>query len=436
LRQVKAKMKLVISHLRWTAFFLLLTIFCNVAISQRIIVNSNGERIVMFPDGSWRLMEPGDSLLLNPSLQTSGTSNVLDDNADHANKGSIADQEEMVLRQWNEIHFNIRSLEKRIQNEFRAATNTHFSAAEIYHNAVANKNLIEPDRFETINENYEQSIQALRIAKSNQKDIKKLFEESKKLANLPPAKMEKKLNSLRSRFNLFVEHYKANSPGKSTDGIPSILSKPSSREREIPKRNAPVSSSTGKEKNIKSKESGSSIVAGLSKPYRSEPFKCIAKTDTVDAATGIRRIELEPGLLFTHTDPDLRPFFKNKELITCYGKLSKADAYVYLTIDFQIASSHSQSNFGALEKGSLLRLKLLNEEYVSLYNIRSDRGRIDAYSGYTIFTGQYALGKDEIKKLQDNELDKVRILWSTGYEDYDVYKVDFFIDRLNCLMNK
>lgn len=428
-------MQLIFGHLTWSCL-LLLSLFCTDVSGQRVIINSNGERIVMFPDGSWRPMEPGDSLLLRQTVEKSETSGTWNGNIDPSNKGTIADQEELVLRQWNELHFNIRSLEKRIQNEFRAATNAQFSAAEIYHNAAANKNLIEPDRLETIIENYEQSIQNLRIAKSNQKNIKKLLEESKKMANLPPARMAKKLNSLRSRFNLFVENYKSNSSTKPSDEILQVVTQTKTNKHDVKHRGNDVSLATGKEKNVKSEGTRSSVLQTVSKPYRSEPFRCITKTDTVDAATGIRRIELEPGLLFTHTDPDLRPFFKNKELITCYGKLSKADAYVYLTIDFQIASSHSQSNFGALEKGSLLRLKLLNGEYVSLYNIRSDRGRIDAYSGHTVFTGQYALGRDEIKMLQSNELDKVRILWSTGYEDYDVYKVDFFIDRLNCLMNK
>jgi hypothetical protein len=170
--------------------------------------------------------------------------------------------------------------------------------------------------------------------------------------------------------------------------------------------------------------------------YQSEPYNCKVTLDTQDEATGRRRIELEPSIIFTHTDPDLRPYFKEKELITCEGKLTRSDEYIYLHIFFKIASSHAQSNFGTLEKGSLLRLRLLNGEDVSVYNLRADKGKIDPYSGDTIFTGQYSLSKDDIKLLGSTELDAVRFLWSTGYEDYDVYKVDFFIDQLNCLMNR
>jgi len=78
----------------------------------------------------------------------------------------------------------------------------------------------------------------------------------------------------------------------------------------------------------------------------------------------------------------------------------------------------------------------MNGEYISLYNLKANSGRIDPYSGYTIFAGQYALGKSELKKLSDDELDKMRVLWSTGYEDYEIYHVDLLIDQINCLEAK
>ena len=109
---------------------------------------------------------------------------------------------------------------------------------------------------------------------------------------------------------------------------------------------------------------------------------------------------------------------------------------MYLTIEFQIASSHSQSNFGSLQEGSLLRIKLMNDEFVSLYNLKTNEGRIDPYTGYTIFSAQYAIGKQEMKKLRTSEMDKMRVMWSTGFEDYDVYNIDLLINQINCLMSR
>lgn len=417
--------------LRTVKTILLLIASISAICAQRIIVNSNGERIVMYPDGSWRLVEAGDSILLRQNLQKSEILGLENENMEASEARTIGEQEEYILKQWNELHFKIKAQEKKIQNEFRAATNAHFKANELLQNAETIKGLVEPDRLASLHEDYEKSIKVLRQAKSNQLAIKKLLEKSKQLGGMPPKDMERKLNSLRAKFNLFISEYDPRETvlvSEKKISTPKISGKKTKPEK-FPKSPGPdISVSKSNEENFPP--------ALRMKTYESEPFNCNARSDTVDEATGRRRIELERALIFTHTDPDLRPYFKDKELITCYGTLSKIDAYVYLMIDFQIASSHSQSNFGSLSNGSLLRLQLLSGEYVSLYNIKSDRGRIDPYSGYTVFTGQYALGKNEIKMLQSSELDKIRILWSTGYEDYDVYKIDFFLDQLKCLMNK
>ena len=34
-----------------------------------------------------------------------------------------------------------------------------------------------------------------------------------------------------------------------------------------------------------------------------------------------------------------------------------------------------------------------------------------------------------------SELDKMRVVWRTGYEDYQIYHVDFLINQINCLNN-
>ncbi|MDQ3016270.1 MAG: hypothetical protein M3R25_06085 [Bacteroidota bacterium] len=395
--------------------------------AQRIIINSNGDKIVMYPDGSWRSVEAGDSILLRQNLQKSESLNEATRTPQTSYQRNPGEIQEYILKQWNELHFHIKAQEKKVQGDFRAATNAKFKAEEQLNNALANKAMMEPDLLASLHETFDHSIDDLKKAKSNQAAIGKLMDMSQKIGGMKPDAIASKLNGLRSRFNIYLANYE---PSKSLPASgPIVTNTPKPDAREISVRDPKDNSKDGM--NVKPAAASYSEEKAT---YRSEPFNCKVTSDTVDEATSRRRIHLEKSLLFTHTETDLRPYFKDKELITCYGELSKIDAYVYLTIEFQIASSHSQSNFGLLQNGSLLRLKLLSGEYVSLYNIKSDRGRIDPYSGHTVFTGQYALGKDEIRMLQSSELDKVRILWSTGYEDYDVYKIDFFIDRLACLM--
>ncbi|MBK9981223.1 MAG: hypothetical protein IPP15_02155 [Saprospiraceae bacterium] len=453
--------------LRFLLLSTLLLTFLDTDQAQRVIVNGNGERLIMYPDGSWRLADAGDSILLRQNLQKSETLRYPSDKIEENVKRNPAEEEEYILRQWNELFFKIKDQEKKAQAQFRTATNAQFKAGELVQNAEADKKMIESDRLDLLHENYEKAIENLRTAKLRQKAILKLVDQSKKTANQSPKKIKKEFPKLNARFDNYLATYDPNhtmqdlsKTDRTNNKESSVISNPTKTSGATLKPDPSGKSddrhaSSKKTKEVKSKKkdatSGTKGIERLSsartpsmripkeqmpQPYKSESASCQFLTDTIDTVTGTHRKELEPGLIFTDTDPDLRPYFKSKELITCYGKLSKMGAYTYFTIDFQIASSHSQGNFGSLESGSLLRLRLLNGKYVSLYNLKSDRGHIDPYSGNTIFSGQYALGKDEIKLLSSSPLDKIRILWGTGYEDYDVYKIDFFMDQLNCLMAK
>lgn len=407
-----------------SALLLLVCLLAGQIQAQRIIINGNGDKIVMYPDGSWRMVEPGDSVLLRQNLQKSESLTSPEESiytTYHRSEGEI---QEYILKQWNELHFHIKAQEKKVQGQFRAATNAKFKSEEKLNTALENKALADPVQLASLHDEYDHAIRTLKQAKSDQNAIRKILDLSKKIGSLPPNSINQKLSGLRSKYNNYLATYEPGASAPRPSSTPNTPDAPVASNKKQEKGKTPVARQVAYSTDIRS----------TSLPYKSQPYECEIRSDTVDEATGRRKIILNKGLLFTHTDPDLRPYFKDKELITCYGELSKIDAYVYLTIEFQIASSHSQSNFGVLQNGSLLRLKLLDGEYVSLYNIKPDRGRIDAYSGHTVFTGQYALGKDEIRMLQSSGLDKVRILWSTGYEDYDVYKIDFFRERLSCLM--
>jgi len=399
---------------------------------QQIIVNSNGDKIIMYPDGSWRALDAQDSLLLKQNLQKSETG--LDDGQDNDESSrNKAEEQNFLIRQAQELKFIILEEEKKVQNEFRLATNAQFKAGEYLHNAEANKDLIEPERIEALSQDYDMAVKELKDAKQKQQEIKKLSAEVITLTSAPERITKKKLDQLKSKYNLFLTHYEHTavpfSPYPKT--YAPVAEKNSAAQPG--KSNASTTSASNKD-DAKGKENSSFLPPGSrTRDYHAQPYNCKIRIDTIDLQSQRRQVQVAPSLIFTHTDPDLRPYFKDKELITCKGSLVKIGSYVYLTIDFQIGSSHSQNNFGALQKESLLRFKLLNGDYVSLYNIKADRGHIDPYSGNIVFSGQYALGKEEIRKLSSSALDKIRVLWATGYEDYDVYVIEFFKNQLNCL---
>jgi hypothetical protein len=365
-----------------------------------------------------------------------------------------------ILQQWKDLYSKIREEEKAVQNLFRDATNAQFKAGTHLRSAELKKDGIDPVQLTTLQAAFDKSVADLKIANLQQKEIKKLVEKSRKLNSKPGSLTDKKVNGMRTAYNDYLSRYY---PGQPPVEIP-VVTTPAASPPPAPPIVQPTAETQAKptsqsksttQAKPKVEEQKPKQVANQAEPnvydpdmvnkrpgqaksfqYLAQPFQCIFELDTFDRASGLSRKALKPGILFTHTDPDLKPFFRGKDLITCLGRVSKAGSYVQLTIEFQIASSHSQSNFGSLEEGSLLRFKLMNDEYISLFNLKTNTGHIDPYTGYTIFSGQYALGKQEINKLSTLELDKMRVMWSTGFEDYDVYHVDFLINQLNCVMSK
>ena len=410
------------------------------AVSQRVIINSQGDRVIVYPDGSSRMADQRDSALVRQYLQQGPADQPVSSQGAKGQKKNMGEEQEFLLKRWNELYTIIQAEEKIIQQNFRNATNAQFKASELLENAQANKKLMESDHLATLHEDYATSVDELRKAKRCQEEIKKIVAKAQKLNASPSKLSSNKLDKTKASFNLF--RAECNPGGKATiikesqTSPTPVVVPPLKPLAENPKPVSPpeavVTTSVIYDPSMVNKRPSQYD----KRPYASEPFECTFRIDTIDQSTGTRKLELFPSLVFTHTDPDLRPYFKDKDLITAYSRLSKIGPYIYLTIDFHIASSHSQNNFGSLQNGSLLRLKLFDGEFVSLYDLKTDKGRIDPYSGHTIFSGQYALGKKEIKKILHSPVDKIRVLWATGYEDYEVYHVDKLIEQLNCLLNK
>ncbi len=414
--------------LRLLLFTFILCALTVPSAAQRVIVNSSGERVVIYPDGSWRHLEARDSLLINKDpYQKDKKPNQNGHAGQNLNKG---EQYEFLLRQWNDLYANIRIEKLEAQKKFRDATNAKFKASAEYYSAEDNKKLIEPYKLASLEEAFDQSVQRLKFAKKQQKSIKSILEKATKTNAFLSKLTTKKVEKTRGEFKQYLIAFEPQ------NHLLKVRKAPKEKKHAASRNEKAITSVTGASGNVVAMDP--SMLH--QRPdyyeranYQAKPFDCTFTTDSIDAASGFTRLETTPGLIFTYTEPELRPYFKDKDLIKCFGRLSKSGPYIYLTVEFQIASSHSQSNFGALQAGSLMRFELMNGDFVALYSAKTNTGRIDPYSGTTIFVAQYALGKQALRALKKSSLNKMRVMWSTGFEDYDVYYVDFLVHQITCL---
>lgn len=162
--------------------------------------------------------------------------------------------------------------------------------------------------------------------------------------------------------------------------------------------------------------------------------QCKFKFNGKDQSTGRMRKELDAQHLFSFTDEKLRMFLKDKEYLSCKGFLSSLDGgYRFLTLEFTFSTPNAREAYGFIEKGSILTIRLINGDFINLKSGSMDRGSYDTKENLLTYRVHYGIAGDQLSFLEKSEVDKIRVFWSSGYEEYEVYQLDFFMKQLACL---
>jgi hypothetical protein len=162
-------------------------------------------------------------------------------------------------------------------------------------------------------------------------------------------------------------------------------------------------------------------------------YVCKWDFDGKDEFTGKNKRELPLEHFFSFSDDAFRLATPDKEYVTCFARLTMlSGGYIYMNLEFTILSKDAQRTFGIIEKGTPISIKLVNGENVTMGSSRSDLGVVDLIKGTTTYKGQYLVPNESLKSMSKYEVDRFRMVWSTGFDDYEIYNVDFFMDRLKC----
>jgi hypothetical protein len=147
-----------------------------------------------------------------------------------------------------------------------------------------------------------------------------------------------------------------------------------------------------------------------------------------------RRKDMPAKRLFAHTDERLRLHMKGKEYLECKAYLSSIDGgFRILNLEFTFAYPNAREAYGFIEKGSILTLLFLNGDYINLQAGVLANGQYDMQTEVLTYRVQYPVNPNQVTYLKKNEVDRVRVYWSSGYEEYEVFELDFFMDQSNCL---
>jgi hypothetical protein len=367
-------------------------------LAQKITTNENGDKIILYPDGSWRYF---DSRLDNPPNEKTVEQHVEKNNSGESDRDQVIKDYRVLL---------IKAAERAVAEEKYTAQN--------YEDVQFDRILIE--------EELEEVVKSSDATKSEINEIKQRLKEAKEkekeaLENLniaSNAAKEAEEKTAMSDEDIYDLIFVNNEPATSRNNAGNTK-KSSSR------------SNSGKKKVFVSFDPKDDVM--VYPPKR----KCRLTFDGVDDFSGKKRKEVAKATLFSHTSDEMRPYLKDRDYMICEAYLSSlSGGYKFLTLEITIASDHAQRDYGIIEKGSILNIKLMDETNVKLFNNKTDIGILDELKNSVTYTAQYIISSGAEKILRKNEIDKVRVIWSSGYEDYEVYDLDFFINQFRCLNQK
>jgi hypothetical protein len=149
--------------------------------------------------------------------------------------------------------------------------------------------------------------------------------------------------------------------------------------------------------------------------------------------SGEKEVQLKKDLLWTYSEDILEAPQLTRPFIMAYGGLLSIGDKVYLSMDVNIASLKAAEIYGTLTVGKPVKLSFLDGQVIYLDLLRSEPPRLEKDGLSTTYSILALLDKKDLKAIRKCEWDKIGLVWSGGYEEYEVYHVDALKEQYQCL---
>ncbi len=409
-----------------TLSIILLFCFSSSIYAQQLTTNELGQKIVVYSDGSWRyaeeadLIEFGETSSENPVTQVEAPKEDEDMNiAIKIAEQALAAEQEAIKRAEN-IQYKRILLEDELEE-------------------MEDSDDFFDDEITEIKNKLKSAKKAEKKARKQRKEASKKAREAEGLLTMSDEERAKALPGFDMYDRMKSEAVQLAS--EDTNAYPIENTDAIVEEETVNRRSAPAPEPESApaliiRNNLKERPYAEFAKYDRDKDVQYNPPKrgCSLAFDGVDEFSGKKRKDVEKQMFFTYTNQELRSIFKERDYMECSGYLSAlSGGLTFLTLNITINSKSAQREYGILEKGALINIKLLNGDNVKLVNSKTNMGIEDPLENSVSYRAQYLISSGDEKKLKKSEVDKVRIIWSSGYEDYEIYELDFFIDQFKCL---
>ncbi len=160
---------------------------------------------------------------------------------------------------------------------------------------------------------------------------------------------------------------------------------------------------------------------------------CEIINDGIDLQTKTYRVELGPSMLFNFTPPEVKNDLQEDNLMKCQAQIVKVEDKISVHLNLRINSLKAQDIYGSIDKEGIMKITLIDGKEIKLMCYAGSPGVQTQNKKAYIYPVGYELSNRDIRQLSKKEIDKIGIEWSSGYEEYLIYEIDFFMNQLACL---
>lgn len=162
---------------------------------------------------------------------------------------------------------------------------------------------------------------------------------------------------------------------------------------------------------------------------------CKFRINEVDEFTGTNKKVCESEMFIKHTDSTLLKYYKNKkhQYVECTLSCGKVNDMYVVYVNWRIDTESAYKYFGLISSDSKFIMKHTDGTTTTLKFQKIESGETNYDMKYTTYSNYCILSEEDVASLKANGIEKVRMHWSKGYEDYPVIYSNAFIHQLNCL---
>lgn len=381
---------------------LLLVFGATSLVGQKVLKTESGQRILLVDNGSWRLLSPVENIA-GESI-TEGTSLNSFDSPKQGKYPVNADQRLEIQN----------LLTNFLSDEAQLCVNIEMNHRKINQLKVQKKSSKkDKEEVKKLEFQIESTLLEIEKDKETSKSISKLIEVSNNLLEGEVKNKDKVIASLKNDINP-AETFNSGMGGVVEPDKKEIIAS----AKPIKKVQPPAYPTT---------------FSIDEDHYNASISECEIVFNGYDKDIGHNRKEVKTQPFFSYSQEKMKPYFKSEDFLTCNANVAKIGKKHFLTLKIRIRSKDATKTYGSLQADNNLVIELINGRKIYGRNINIDKGEIESYTGHTLYKGIFELRNDDLKDLKKHYVDNLAIIWSSGYEQYDIFNVDFIKNQLECL---